>query len=163
MRRTNLDTEKYRFAWKAGLSRRLSPVRETVLVDQTETVVRQYVDACNGDDIELVFATLHSAVELHEAPGLPGAVSAIGLEQVRRYLERFEAHWSSFHWEPLQLRIAGDRALMRARLTLEGRKSGIQVDREWVYVFTVREGKLFRQDGYDDMATAERALDAESG
>jgi uncharacterized protein len=127
--------------------------------DQTEIVVREYVDACNGDDPERIFATLHPEVELHEASSLPGAVSATGLEQVRRYLERFDAHWSSFHWEPLELRIAGDRALMRARLTLEGRKSGIPVDREWIYVFTVRDGKLLRQDGYDDMPAAEQALE----
>ena len=131
-------------------------------MDQTETVVREYIDACNGDDIDRVFATLHPAVELHEASLLPGAISAVGLEQVRHYLERFEAHWSSFRWEPLELRIAGDRALMRARLLLEGRKSGIQVDREWLYVFTVRDGKLLRQDGYDDMAAAQQALEADS-
>ena len=33
---------------------------------------------------------------------------------------------------------------------LRGRQSGIEVDRVWQYVFTTRDGKLLRQDGYDD-------------
>lgn len=126
----------------------------------TEVTVREYVDACNGDDLERVFAILHPDVELHEASALPGAVSAVGTDAVRRYLARFETHWSAFRWEPLELRVAGDRALMRARLHLVGRNSGIEVDREWIYVFTVRDGKLLRQDGYDELADAEIALDS---
>jgi hypothetical protein len=31
------------------------------------------------------------------------------------------------------------------------------VDRLWQYVFTVRDGKLLRQDGYDDEAEARTA------
>lgn len=123
-----------------------------------EAVVREYVEACNGDDLDRVLAILHPEVELHEATSLPGAVSAVGLEEVRRYLERFSTHWTSFSWEPLEWRARGDRVLMRARLRLIGRRSGIEVDREWLYVFTARDGKLLRQDGFDGSADAERAF-----
>jgi ketosteroid isomerase-like protein len=121
-------------------------------------VVREYVNACNSSDSERLLAILHPEVELHESKTLPGAVSAVGYDAVTRYLQRFEAHWTGFYWEPLELRIEGERALMRATLHLEGRRSGIEVDREWIYVFTVRDGKLLRQDGYDSMADAEAAL-----
>jgi hypothetical protein len=47
---------------------------------------------------------------------------------------------------------------MRARLKLVGRKSGIEVDREWIYVFQVRDGKLLRQDGFDEMSEAMHAF-----
>jgi hypothetical protein len=50
---------------------------------------------------------------------------------------------------------------MRARLRLRGRLSGIEVDREWIYVFTVRDGKLIRQDGFDDRADGLRAAGLE--
>ena len=46
---------------------------------------------------------------------------------------------------------------MPARLVLRGRQSGIVVDRVWQYVFTVRDGKLLRQDGYDDETEARAA------
>ena len=130
------------------------------MADGTEAIVRGYVDACNGKELERVLQMLDPEIELHEAAALPGSVDAIGLEQVRRYLERFDAHWSSFHWEPLELEVSGDRALMRARLILVGRKSGIEVDREWSYVFTVREGRLLRQDGFDGVDDATRAFTA---
>jgi ketosteroid isomerase-like protein len=125
----------------------------------TEAVVNEYVDACNAADADRLRAILHPEVELHEAKTLPGAVSAVGYDAVVHYLERFSAHWTEVEWEPLEIRIHGDRALMRARLRLQGRRSGIEVDREWLYVFTVRDGKLLRQDGYDSTADAEAALE----
>jgi ketosteroid isomerase-like protein len=131
------------------------------MADGTEAVVRAYVDACNGSDLDRVLELLDPEIELHEAETLPGAVHAVGFDEVRRYLERFEAHWSSFHWEPLDLRVSGDRALMRARLSLVGRKSGIEVEREWSYVFTVRDRRLLRQDGYDDSTEASREFTAD--
>ena len=124
-----------------------------------EDVVRAYIEACNGDDLEAVRRLLDPEIELHEATTLPGAVSAIGIEDVTRYLERFNAHWSSFRWEPLELHASGDRVAVRARLTFVGRRSDVQVDREWAYCFTVRDGKLLRQDGFDQMDDALRARD----
>jgi ketosteroid isomerase-like protein len=135
----------------------------STMAGRTEEVVRAYVDACNGEDVEAVLALLHPEIELHEADTLPGAVSSVGFEEVRRYLERFHTHWSSFHWEPLELEFTGDRALMRARLRLVGRKSGIEVDREWIYVFVVRDGKLARQDGFDEMDDARAAFERSGG
>ncbi|MDX6615308.1 MAG: hypothetical protein QOD60_399 [Solirubrobacterales bacterium] len=127
--------------------------------DQTEAVARAYLDACNADDLDAILELLDPEVEMHEASELPGAVTAVGFDAVRRYFERFDTHWSSFTWEPLEWQISGDRALCRARLKLTGRKSGIDVDREWIYVFTVRDGKLLRQDGFDDMPAAIEALE----
>lgn len=127
--------------------------------EPTEQVVRDWIEACNGDDLERVVGLLHPEVEMHEAKTLPGAVDAVGLEQVRRYLERFGAHWSFFEWEPLELEVSGERALMRARVRFVGRKSGIEVDREWLYLFTVRDGKLFRQEGFDALEDARRAFE----
>jgi ketosteroid isomerase-like protein len=127
---------------------------------ETEQVVHEYVDAVNAGDLERVLALLHPDVELHEAETLPGAVHAIGFAAVRHYLERFSTHWTAARWEPLELRFAGDRGVLVARLHLTGRESGIVVDREWSYVLTVRDGKLLRQDGYDDRETAFAALSA---
>jgi uncharacterized protein len=130
------------------------------MTEGTEAVVRAYVEACNGDDLDHLLSLLDPEVELHEAKTMPGAVSAVGFEEVSRYLERFYAHWSSFSWEPQELQVSGERALMKARLTLVGRKSGIEVDRDWIYVFQVRDGKLLRQDGFDEMSEATRAFTA---
>ena len=127
-------------------------------MEETEAVVREYVAACNGGDVEAVCAVMHPDVELHEAEALPGAVSAVGLDEVRHYISSFGTHWSYVRWEPLELRIRDHLALMRANLVLTGRQSGLNTEREWLYLFEVRDGKLFRQYGYDDMVAAETAL-----
>ena len=128
------------------------------MAEGTEEVVRAWVEACNEEDLDRALSLLDPEIELHESKALPGAVSAVGLDQVRHYLERFNTHWASFHWEPIDLRVSGERALLQARLRFVGRKSGVEVDREWIYVFTVRDGKLLRQDGFDEMGEAARAF-----
>jgi ketosteroid isomerase-like protein len=124
----------------------------------TEKVVREYVEACNAGHLDRVAGLLHRDIEMHEADSLPGAVSSKGIGAVLHYLERFGTHWSAFRWELLELHVSGERALMPARLHLRGRESGIAVERDWFYVFTVRDGKLLRQEGYDDERAAQEAF-----
>jgi ketosteroid isomerase-like protein len=45
-----------------------------------------------------------------------------------------------------------------ALLRLRGRRSGIWVEHRWAYLFTVRDGKLSRQDSFDDKAQALAAV-----
>lgn len=115
-------------------------------------LVKMWVEACNAGDIEAALGLCDESMELFEADALPGAVTARGIDQVRRYLERFDAHWSQGEWMPEEFLESDDTVLMRARLRLVGRNSGIEVDREWIYVFTMRDGRLLRQHGFDDLA-----------
>jgi ketosteroid isomerase-like protein len=120
-------------------------------------VVKAWVDACNRGDVDAALGLCDESIELVEATALPGAVTATGSDAVRRYLERFAAHWSEGEWLPEEFQESGDKVFMRARLKLRGRRSGIDVDREWFYVFTLREGKLFSQEGFDERADGMRA------
>ena len=120
-------------------------------------MVRTYVAACNAGDLERVFALLHDEFVLAESDTLPGAVTTSGPEEARRYFAGFQKHWSEANWQPHDMVARGERVWMPARLVLRGRKSGVVVDRVWQYVFTVRDGKLLRQDGYDDEAEARAA------
>src|SRR5690348_412229 len=109
-----------------------------------QSVAQAWVEACDRGDLEGALALCDPQMVLAEAKALPGAVTATGIDAVRRYLERFETHWSDVSWEPEEFREAGEKVYLRARLRLVGRHSGIEVDREWIYVFTVRGGKLLR-------------------
>ena len=120
-------------------------------------IAKAWVEACDAGDLETALALCDPGIELIEADALPGAVTATGIDEVRRYLERFGAHWSEVSWEPLEFREGGDRVVLRARLRLTGRRSGIEVDRTWIYVFTIRAGKLLRQEGFDDETEGLRA------
>jgi ketosteroid isomerase-like protein len=58
---------------------------------------------------------------------------------------------------PQEFQESGDKLVMVARLRLRGRKSGIEVDRSWVYLFTLQDGKLLSQEGFDERAEALQA------
>jgi anthranilate synthase/aminodeoxychorismate synthase-like glutamine amidotransferase len=120
-------------------------------------LVRAYVDACNTRDWEGVFELLHEDFAMTESDSLPGAVTTSGMAEARRYFLGFETHWSEGNWQPHELVVTGEKVWMPARLVLRGRRSGVEVDRVWHYVFTTRDGKLLRQDGYDDEAQARAA------
>jgi ketosteroid isomerase-like protein len=120
-------------------------------------IVKAWVAACNENNVDRALALCHPAIELIESSTLPGAITAIGAEQVRRYLERFRTHWSEGEWLPEEFLESDDKVFMRARLRMVGRRSGIEVDREWIYVFTVTDGKLIRQEGFDERSEGLRA------
>jgi ketosteroid isomerase-like protein len=124
--------------------------------------VKAWVDACNRGDVEAALGLCDSSIQLVEATALPGAVTATGTDAVRRYLERFAAHWSEGEWLPEEFEESGDKVFMRASLKLRGRRSGIEVDREWIYVFTLRDGKLISQEGFDQRADGLRAAGIEA-
>jgi ketosteroid isomerase-like protein len=126
-------------------------------VGESLDIARAWVDACDRGDVDTALALCDPAIELIEAEALPGAVTATGVGEVRRYLERFGVHWSEGNWKPLEFREAGDKVYLRARLQLIGRRSGIKVDREWSYVFTVANVKLLRQVGFDQAGEALRS------
>ena len=120
-------------------------------------VVEAWVDACNRGDVDAALGVCDSSIELLEAKTLPGAVTAVGDEAVRHYLERFATHWSEVEWLPEEFQESGDKVFMRARLRLRGRRSGIEVDREWIYVFTVIQGRLAKQEGFDERGAGLKA------
>ena len=143
---------------KALLANFLGGVAEVAQAEPDPAeLVRAYVDACNARDWDGVFELLHEDFVMAESETLPGAVTTSGMAEARRYFLGFETHWSEGDWQPHDLVARGEKVWMPARLILRGRRSGIEVDRDWQYVFTARDGKLLRQDGYDDPAEARRA------
>jgi ketosteroid isomerase-like protein len=82
------------------------------------SVVQAWVDACNRGDVGAALSLCGESIELIEAEALPGAVTATGVDPVRRYLERFATHWSEAEWVPEETQESGDKVFMRARLNL---------------------------------------------
>ena len=50
---------------------------------------------------------------------------------------------------------------MVARLVGRGKASGVDVDRVWAYVWTVRDGKALHMEGYANRAEALKAVGLE--
>ena len=112
----------------AGLPRLLRKGSGALLMSSNVDLVKAWVDACNAGDPDGALALCDESMVLVESAALPGAVTATGRDQVRHYLERFEVHWSEGKWTPVEFREADDKVMLRARLRLVGRNSGIEVD-----------------------------------
>jgi ketosteroid isomerase-like protein len=70
-------------------------------------------------------------------------------------------------WEDLRTELErpvdlGDRVLAFARQTGRGRKSGVIVEAEIAFLFTLRDDKVVRWEGYWDRAEAMRAAGLEA-
>jgi ketosteroid isomerase-like protein len=93
-------------------------------------------------------------IAMVESKTLPGAVEAYGIDEVRRYIESFRKYWEEIRFEPQEYIDAGDQVLVTARLVGLGKQSGVAVERTWFYVWTLRDGKALRMDGYADRSEA---------
>jgi ketosteroid isomerase-like protein len=109
-------------------------------------------------DGELGLDRFDPEIVMSESATLPGAVSADGIDAVRRYMESFANYWDEIRFEPTEFIDAGDRVVVVADLVGRGKASGVAVERTWAYVWTIRAGKALRMDGYTDRAEALEAV-----
>jgi hypothetical protein len=110
---------------------------------------------------EMGLDKLDPEISMEESATLPGAVSAVGIDAVRRYLERFATHWQEIRFEPQEYVDAGRQVVVVARLIGRGKRSGIDVSRTWAYVWTVRNGKALSMVGYANRSEALKAVGLE--
>ena len=117
-----------------------------------ELVRSIYDDWARGAMADDKFDPEITMIEARELPG--GGALAEGIEAVRRYQRSFANYWDEIHFEPQEYLAAGDRVVVVARLTGRGKKSGVEVTREWAYVWTLRRGKALRMERYATRAEA---------
>lgn len=122
-------------------------------------LVRRWVEACNARDFDTSMALITPDFALSEAPALPGAHSLKGRDALRSYFGGWLRQWSDWAWHADDVvDVPPDRVILDARLALLGLRSTAWVERRWAYVFTIRDGLLSRQDGFDDRAAALEAV-----
>ena len=130
---------------------------QDVYVDDAD-VVRAWLRAGNESDIDAAVGLIDPEFEMFEAASLPGAAHVCGEEQLRSYFHGWRRNWSEWDWREEEIvEVPPDRVVLMATLWLRGLRSGLAVQHRWAYVFTIRHGRLLRQDGYE---TKEEALTA---
>lgn len=127
--------------------------------ENVETIRELYHDWLRGD---MALDRMHPEISMFEADTIPGAASAVGIDAVRRYMESFARYWEQIRFEPTEFVDAGDQVVVVARLVGRGKGSGVAVEREWAYVWTMSAGKVRRMDGYPSRADALRAVGLEA-
>jgi ketosteroid isomerase-like protein len=123
-------------------------------------IVRAWMGACNADDTELALSLCDPSIVMIEPDTLPGAATTKGIDGVRRYFAGWQRNWSEWRWEEEVEELPPDKVLVTAQLRLRGLRSGIWVEHCWAYVFTLRDGKLVRQQGFDGRDEALAAVQA---
>jgi uncharacterized protein len=77
-----------------------------------------------------------------------------GVDAIRHHFERWKEAWDGLEVAVEEVIGAGDRVFLAAHHQGRGRASGAEVDARLYSVFTVRAGKVVREDEYADRAEA---------
>jgi ketosteroid isomerase-like protein len=79
----------------------------------------------------------------------------VGFEGLRRFWADFYAAWDELVVEPIEFREAGDGVVGVSRM--KGRMRGLEIDETWSGLFTVRDARIVRVQGF---ASRDGALEA---
>jgi ketosteroid isomerase-like protein len=106
-------------------------------------IVRAAFDAFAQDDIEGVLGLCHENIVITQPPELPDASpEQRGHSGVLEAFEIWPKQWDDYRIEILRMADHGDRVLVSTRQRGRGKQSGIQVEMEIMFVFTVRDAKI---------------------
>lgn len=107
--------------------------------------VRRLVDAFNARDAEAASAVLNDDVEWRPAYTGGGAVEGAvyrGHAGFRHYLDDLAETWREIQGCIDELRSAGDKVVLFARMRFVGRASEVEMTQPITGVFTFRGGKI---------------------
>ena len=125
--------------------------------NENATLVRSAVEAYMRDGLAAVDDLWDPEIEFHEDPEFPESGVYPGARAVDAYFEQFRGHFEEFNFEIENAVEAGDKVLALVRLRMRGRDSAGHVDQRAGWVFTLRDGKVLRIEGYLDREEARRA------
>jgi ketosteroid isomerase-like protein len=83
-----------------------------------------------------------------------------GIEGIREWLREIDEQFSAWKLSGDEWRDLGDRVLVLGSVRLRGRGSGLEMDQDLGWVYTFRDGKLWRFEAFADHAEAEQAAKA---
>jgi|SRR3954447_8195843 len=118
-------------------------------------IVRKSVDAVNRGDIEEVLAFIGTDAELHSAivGGAEGNVYR-GHDGFRKWFAESTASFEQLDTQLTEFRAVDDRVIAFGRIYARGRGSGLELDSETGWVFTLRDGKVLKAEGFLSRANA---------
>jgi ketosteroid isomerase-like protein len=121
-------------------------------------IVRRAYEALNDGDMEAALAPLDERAEWHEISLLPEAGAYVGRDAIVSLLATFLESWEEVRQDIEDTVVAGDRVGLFIHLRARGRGSGVEVDRRYAHVWTMRDGRGVRVDAYDEPGAAREAL-----
>ena len=112
-------------------------------------IVRQVYEAAASRDAAAVFALYDPLVELDASRlGLAGGAGTAGIsrghEGLRSFFREWHEAWGNIEYSYEELIDAGEQVIAVVNRHARGRASGIEVERPFALLWTLREGKVIR-------------------
>ena len=98
-------------------------------------------------DVEVVWA--------QEMPDFGGPTR--GIDAMTAGMQNLLAAWEDYSWAADEFVPAGDQVLVLFTARGKGKGSSIEVEAHWAHLWTFRDGKATRVEGFTDQAEAGRA------
>jgi ketosteroid isomerase-like protein len=124
--------------------------------DEKVNVVRAVIDGWLGGDPKTLELIAEDVVYV-SPPDQPGGGVYRGHEGVLQWWVDWRAEWIDYELELELLEPVGDHVLSVERSRATGKRSGVRVDLESSSLWTLRDGKVIRWEGYASEADARRA------
>ncbi len=100
---------------------------------------------------------MHPEVEIFAEPGMINSGSFIGFEGFKRWTRQWEEAWEEISYEPLEfIDVDDSRLVVRVHVVGRGAGSGVEIDREFGYLYEFDDGRTTRFHLYE---SAEKALE----
>jgi ketosteroid isomerase-like protein len=120
--------------------------------------MRTALVAYQRGDNETLRELMHPEIEIYSEPGMINAGTYSGFDGYRRWASQWEEAWDEIRYEPLEIIDISDTLLVaRVRVVGRGAGSGIEIDREFGYLYELRDGRGTRFHVY---VNADRAVEA---
>jgi uncharacterized protein len=120
-------------------------------------LVRRGYEAFNRGDIDAAFELLDPEIEWVTDERVPFAGTYHGRDEVRRLLSDQLEVFGDLTMEPLELFEAGDQVVAFVRQRGRGEASGATIEITVGHLWTIRDGKAIRWEGFPER---EKALEA---
>ena len=128
---------------------------------ESEDVARRFADAVTSGDREAAVALCHPEIEFSSVLGISGR-AYLGHDGVRQYFDDVESAWDDWTVEVERIVGAEDgRACIVMTMHARGRGSGASLAARTAHIWTLRDGRLLRNQAYRDPEQA--LLDLSSG
>ncbi len=123
-------------------------------------LVRRVYAAWNADDWRTLSDLLDPDCELRPVLGVAEDTVFFGLEGIKAYRETAEGLLGRLTGEPVEFLRAGDRhVVMLSHITARGAESGVELDQHFVYLWTIRDGRVTAMQSFASEDDAVAAID----
>jgi ketosteroid isomerase-like protein len=117
-------------------------------------IVRLMYEAWQRGDFEGSLSYFHPEVRWVEPPDNPGGRTRQGHEGVAGAVSTWTGVFEDYRYEVRELIDLGDKVLLTAWQSGRGKASGAPVSEENFCVFTLRDGKIIRQEMFRQRSQA---------